>query len=180
MRIVGTFKKYRLLSLLNRYSLILIYFALSLVLIYSFLLLDESIVGLLAALIFLLISFYFVCFILSNKERNKSYEFDNIFPLKHKDYLLIEFSSIYCAGCLPVRNTVDKISKKYSNIHILQIEARNIDEKYLDLVNKLNLSITPTICLLNKKGEIISKRLAHLNPEIIRKNLDKILGNPIT
>jgi len=178
--IVSTFKKYRFLGLLNKYSLILIYIVLSLILIYFFLSIDKSRVGLFIVLIYLSLSFYFAYFIVSNKRRNEIYDYDNFFPLKDKDYLLIEFSSIYCAGCLPVRRAVDRISRKYDNIQILQIEARNLDKKYQELVNKLSLSVTPTICLVDKQGEVVSKRLAHLKPEIIGKKLDEILGDPIS
>ena len=52
--------------------------------------------------------------------------------------------------------------------------------KYLDLVDRLRLSVTPTICLLNKKGELISKRLAHLNPANTEENLEKLLRNPVS
>ena len=130
-------------------------------------------------ILFISISFYLVYFILSKRKRSKDYNFDNIFPLNERDYLLVEFSSIFCAGCLPIRKAVDSISNKYDNIQVVQIEARNIESKYLDLVNELKLSVTPTICLLDKNGKLISKRLSHLNPDTIEENLKELI-NPVT
>jgi thiol-disulfide isomerase/thioredoxin len=180
MGIVSALKNYKLLRLLNKYSLMLIYVFSSLILIYLLLSINKSRAGLFVVLIFISLSLYFGYFVVTNKRRNEIYDFDNIFPLKDKDYLLVEFSSIYCAGCLPVRRAVDRISTKYNNIQILQIEARNLDKKYQELVNKLNLSVTPTICLLDKQGEVVSKRLAHFKPEIVGKKLDGILGDSIS
>ena len=178
MGIVSLFTKYKILGDLNKYSLILIYLGFSTFLLLAFSFLDLS--YLIFNLIFLLISTYFVYFIVSKKRRARGYDFDGIFPLKEKEYLLVEFSSIYCAGCLPIRSAVDTISKQYSNIQVVQIEAKDIESKYIDLVQKLRLSVTPTICLLNKNGELITKRIAHLNPEITIKNLERVLRDPIS
>lgn len=180
MGIVHLFTKYKLLGDLNKYSLLLIYFGFSVILLFTFFHLETLYVKVFTIFLFLLVTFYFIYFVRSNKKRNEDYDFDNIFPLKEKDYLLVEFSSIFCAGCLPIRSAVDNISKQYNNIQVVQIEARDIESKYLYIVDKLRLSVTPTVCLLNKKGELISKRLAHLSPEDTEKNLKKLLGNLVS
>ncbi len=178
MRIVSLFTKYKILGELNKYSLILIYIGFVTLLLLTFSFSDLSYFIFYA--IFLLISSYFAYFVISKKIRAKNYDFDGLFPLKEKDYLLVEFSSIYCAGCLPIRSAVDTISKKYSNIQVVQIEAKDIESKYFDLVEKLKLSVTPTICLLNKNGELITKRIAHLNPEITLNNVERVLRDSIS
>ena len=175
MGIVSLFYKYKALNTLNKYSLLLIY-----CLFVILLLIISILVDLILLRVFLLTSFFISSFFLYNfsssiRKRIVKYSSDITFPLIGKDFLLIEFSSIFCAGCLPVRNSVDKISKNYSNILVIQIEARNIEKKYIGLVEKLNLSVTPTICLLDKNGQLISKRLAHVNPEMIEKRLVKEL-----
>ena len=138
MRIVSLFTKYKILGELNKYSLILIYIGFVTLLLLTFSFFDLSYFIFYA--IFLLISSYFAYFVISKKIRAKNYDFDGMFPLKEKDYLLVEFSSIYCAGCL----------------------------------------VTPTICLLNKNGELITKRIAHLNPEITLNNVERVLRDPIS
>jgi len=177
MGIVKLIKKYKLLGNLNKYSLLVIYGGFYLILFSYFYLLKSLRIYLM--ILFISISFYLVYFILAKRKRSKDYNFDNIFPLNQRDYLLVEFSSIFCAGCLPIRKAVDSISNKYDNIQVVQIEARNIESKYLDLVNELKLSVTPTICLLDKNGKLISKRLSHLNPDTIEKNLEELI-NPVT
>ena len=177
MGIVKLIKKYKLLGNLNKYSLLVIYGGFYLILFSYFYLLKSLRIYLM--ILFISISFYLVYFILSKRKRSKDYNFDNIFPLNERDYLLVEFSSIFCAGCLPIRKAVDSISNKYDNIQVVQIEARNIESKYLDLVNELKLSVTPTICLLDKNGKLISKRLSHLNPDTIEENLKELI-NPVT
>jgi len=177
MGIVKLMKKYKLLGNLNKYSLLVIYGGFYLILFCYFYLLKSLRIYLM--ILFISISFYLVYFILAKRKRSKDYNFDNIFPLNERDYLLVEFSSIFCAGCLPIRKAVDSISNKYDNIQVVQIEARNIESKYLDLVNELKLSVTPTICLLDKNGKLISKRLSHLNPDTIEKNLEELI-NPVT
>ena len=177
MGIVKLIKKYKLLGNLNKYSLLVIYGGFYLILFSYFYLLKSLRIYLM--ILFISISFYLVYFILAKRKRSKDYNFDNIFPLNERDYLLVEFSSIFCAGCLPIRKAVDSISNKYDNIQVVQIEARNIESKYLDLVNELKLSVTPTICLLDKNGKLISKRLSHLNPDTIEKNLKELI-NPVT
>jgi len=178
MGIVSLVKKYKILGSLNKYSLLLIYGGFSLFLFSIFYFLKFSRTYLI--ILFISISLYLVYFIYTKRKRSKDYDFDSIFPLKKKDYLLVEFSSIFCAGCLPIRNAVDRVYDKHDNIQVVQIEARNIESKYLNLVNELRLSVTPTICLLDKNGKLISKRLAHLNPENIDKNLEELLINPVT
>jgi hypothetical protein len=178
MGIVSLTKKYKMLGYLNKYSLLLAYGGVSLFLFSIFYFLKFS--GTYLIILFISISLYLVYFIFSKRKRSKDYNFDCIFPLRKKDYLLVEFSSIFCAGCLPIRKAVDRISNKYDNIQVVQIEARNIEIKYLNLVNELKLSLTPTICLLDKNGKLISKGLAHLNPENIDKNLEALLINPVT
>ncbi len=180
MGIVRLFTKYKLLGDLNKYSLLLIYSGFSGILFLIFFLLEPLTTRVPIISLFVLLSLYLIYFIRSKKKRSEDYDFDTIFPLKEKDYLLVEFSSIFCAGCLPIRAAVDNISKKYNNIQIVQIEAREVENKYLDLVDRLRLSVTPTICLLNKKGELISKRLAHLNPVTTEENLDKLLRNSVS
>ena len=84
MGIVSLFSKYKILGDLNKYSLILIYLGFSTVLLLAFSFLDLS--YLIFNLIFLLISTYFVYFIVSKKRRARGYDFDGMFPLKEKEY----------------------------------------------------------------------------------------------
>ena len=93
MRIVSLFTKYKILGELNKYSLILIYIGFVTLLLLTFSFSDLSYFIFYA--IFLLISSYFAYFVISKKIRAKNYDFDGMFPLKEKDYLLVEFSSIY-------------------------------------------------------------------------------------
>ena len=180
MGIVSLFYKYKALNTLNKYSLFLIYSFFAMLLLIISILVDLILLRVFLLISFLITSFFLYNFYSSKRKRMVKYDSDISFPLVGKDFLLLEFSSIFCAGCLPVRNAVDRISKNYSNILVIQIEARNIEKKYIGLVEKLNLSVPPTICLLDKNGELISKRLAHVKPEMIEKRLVKELEDSVS
>lgn len=66
---------------------------------------------------------------------------------------LVQFSSAFCAPCRATRRVLTEVADMLEGVRHVELDA----ESHLDLVRRLNVLRTPTVFVLNAKGEIIRR-----------------------
>lgn len=71
---------------------------------------------------------------------------------------IIKFSALMCAECKKLDNLLEEVYPKYKDkIYLVKIQVQNDDAKTKELVKKYNITLTPTMILLDSKGNKIDK-----------------------
>ena len=96
----------------------------------------------------------------------------NDFPVKElgKSATLLQFSTEYCGQCPGVRRSLSQI--EYRTGGVLHAEVDLTDR--LDLAAKFNISQTPTVFILNAKGEVIFRVSGVPKAGLIQNELAKL------
>ena len=63
---------------------------------------------------------------------------------------LVQFSSAFCAPCRATRVTLDEVSQMVEGVAHVEIDA----EAHLDLVRRLDVRRTPTVLVLDARGQV--------------------------
>jgi thiol-disulfide isomerase/thioredoxin len=66
---------------------------------------------------------------------------------------LLQFSSAFCAPCRATRRVLTEVAGMVEGVNHVEIDA----ESHLDLVRRLNVLRTPTVFILNARGDIIRR-----------------------
>lgn len=91
--------------------------------------------------------------ILSNQEANQAGEAGNANRPQ-----IIKFSALMCAECKKLDGALKEIYPKYKDkIDLVKVQVQNEDANTKNLVKKYNITLTPTMILLDSKGNKIDK-----------------------
>ncbi len=96
----------------------------------------------------------------------------NGFPIRElgKNATLLQFSTEYCGQCPSVRRSLSQI--EYRTGGVLHAEVDLTDR--LDIAAKFNISQTPTVFILNDKGEVTFRVSGVPKPGLIQQELTKL------
>lgn len=85
---------------------------------------------------------------------------------------IIKFSSNMCAECKKLDAAIDEVYPKYKDkISLVKVQVSDSDDYTQKSIGKYNITLTPTIIVLNAKGEKLSK----LEGFVEKEQLEKIM-----
>lgn len=85
---------------------------------------------------------------------------------------IIKFTSLMCLDCKKLSGVMKEVYPKYSNkITLVEVQVQNNDAYTKKQVEKYNITLVPTLILLNSKGKKISK----LEGFVEKEKLEKIM-----
>lgn len=71
---------------------------------------------------------------------------------------IIKFTSLMCLDCKKLSNVMKEVYPKYSDkIALIEVQVQNEDEFTKQQVEKYNITLVPTLVLVDKKGKQVSK-----------------------
>lgn len=71
---------------------------------------------------------------------------------------IIKFTSLMCLDCKKLSGVMKEVYPKYSDkITLVEIQVQNDDEFTKQQVQKYNVTLVPTLVLVNSKGKQVSK-----------------------
>lgn len=71
---------------------------------------------------------------------------------------IIKFTSLMCLDCKKLGAVMKEVYPKYSNkIDLVEIQVQNNDDYTKKQVEKYNVTLVPTLIVINSKGKKISK-----------------------
>lgn len=71
---------------------------------------------------------------------------------------IIKFTSLMCLDCKKLSGVMKEVYPKYSDkITLVEVQVQNDDEFTKQQVEKYNVTLVPTIVLINAKGKEVSK-----------------------
>lgn len=87
---------------------------------------------------------------------------------------IIKFSSEMCSECKKLDAVLKEVYPKYSDkIALVKIQVSENDDYTKKLIEKYNVTLTPTLVVLNSKGEKLSK----LEGFVGKEKLEKIMND---
>ena len=87
---------------------------------------------------------------------------------------IIKFSSEMCSECKKLDAVLKEVYPKYSEkIALVKIQVSDNDDYTKKLIKKYNVTLTPTLVVLNSKGEKLSK----LEGFVEKEKLEKIMND---
>lgn len=85
---------------------------------------------------------------------------------------IIKFSALMCAECKKLDGLLEEVYPKYKDkIYLVKIQVQNQDAKTKELVKKYNITLTPTMILLDSKGNKVDK----IEGFVEKPRLDKLM-----
>lgn len=71
---------------------------------------------------------------------------------------IIKFTSLMCLDCKKLGGVMKEVYPKYSNkINLVEVQVQNNDEYTKKQIEKYNITLVPTVVLLNSKGKKVNK-----------------------
>lgn len=90
---------------------------------------------------------------------------------------IIKFTSLMCLDCKKLGVVIKEVYPKYSEkINLIEIQVQNDDEYTKKQVEKYNVTLVPTLIILNAKGKKLNKIEGFVEKEKLEK-LMKDLSN---
>lgn len=91
-------------------------------------------------------------------------------PTNAKRPQIIKFTSLMCLDCKKLSGVMKEIYPKYSNqIELVEVQVQNNDDFTKKQVEKYNITLVPTLILLDSKGKKISKIEGFVEKEKLEK-----------
>lgn len=85
---------------------------------------------------------------------------------------IIKFTSLMCLDCKKLGNVIKEVYPKYSNkITLVEIQVQNEDAYTKGQVEKYDVTLVPTLILLNSKGKKVNK----IEGFVDKERLDKLM-----
>jgi len=85
---------------------------------------------------------------------------------------IIKFTSLMCLDCKKLSGVMKEVYPKYSSkINLVEVQVQNEDEFTKQQVEKYNVTLVPTLVLVNSKGKQISKTEGFIEKD----KLDKMM-----
>lgn len=113
----------------------------------------------------------FAFMILSTQEQSMAQRLDNASKPQ-----IIKFTSLMCLDCKKLNETMKNVYPKYSEkITLTEVQVQNNDTFTNEQIKKYNISLVPTIVLVDKNG----KKLDKIEGYIEESDLEKIMRDLI-
>lgn len=85
---------------------------------------------------------------------------------------IIKFTSLMCLDCKKLGTVMKEVYPKYSSkIDLVEIQVQNNDDYTKKQIEKYNVSLVPTMILINSKG----KKVAKIEGFVDKPKLDKLM-----
>lgn len=85
---------------------------------------------------------------------------------------IIKFTSLMCLDCKKLSETMKEIYPKYSSkIDLIEIQVQNNDEFTKKQIAKYNVTLVPTLIVINSKG----KKLQKIEGYVEKQKLEKLM-----
>lgn len=85
---------------------------------------------------------------------------------------IIKFTSLMCLDCKKLSEVMKEVYPKYSDkITLIEIQVQNNDAYTKSQVEKYNVTLVPTLIVINSKG----KKLSKIEGFIEKQKLDKLM-----
>lgn len=90
---------------------------------------------------------------------------------------IIKFSSQMCSECKKLEAVIDEVYPEYSDrIALVKIQVSDNDEYTKNLIQKYSVTLTPTLIILDSKGEKLSKLEGFVEKEKLKKMMDDLVN----
>lgn len=85
---------------------------------------------------------------------------------------IIKFTSLMCFDCKKLEKVMKEVYPKYSSkIELVEIQVQNNDDYTKKQIEKYNVTLVPTLIMLNSKGKKVLKTEGYLD----KNRLEKIM-----
>ena len=88
---------------------------------------------------------------------------------------LVQFSTAFCSSCRSNKLMLNELVKKYPGIKFKELDA----ESNLSAINKLNVTATPTVFLLNKTGKSVGKFSGPIKKDQAKLAVESLIQNTL-
>ena len=88
---------------------------------------------------------------------------------------LVQFSTAFCSSCRSNKLMLNELVKKYSGMKFKELDA----ESHLAAINKLNVTATPTVFLLNKTGKSVGKFSGPIKKDQAKLAVESLIQNTL-
>jgi len=86
---------------------------------------------------------------------------------------LVQFSTAFCSSCRSNKLMLNELVKKYPGMKFKELDA----ESNLAAINKLNVTATPTVFLLNKAGKSVGKFSGPIKKDQAKLAVESLIQN---
>ena len=88
---------------------------------------------------------------------------------------LVQFSTAFCGSCRSNKLMLNELVKKYPGMKFKELDA----ESNLAAINKLNVTATPTVFLLNKTGKSVGKFSGPIKKDQAKLAVESLIQNTL-
>lgn len=90
---------------------------------------------------------------------------------------IIKFTSLMCLDCKKLGDVMKEVYPKYSDkITLVEIQVQNSDDYTKQQVEKYNVTLVPTMIIINSKGKKISKIEGFVEKEKLEKIMKDLIN----
>jgi len=107
----------------------------------------------------------------SQREFNKLLEVEELGTVG----TLVQFSTAFCSSCRSNKLMLNELVKKYPGMKFKELDA----ESNLAAINKLNVTATPTVFLLNKTGKSVGKFSGPIKKDQAKLAVESLIQNTL-
>lgn len=88
---------------------------------------------------------------------------------------IIKFTSLMCLDCKKLGTVMKEVYPKYSDkIMLIEIQVQNNDDYTKKQVEKYNVTLVPTLVVLNSKGKQVNKIEGFIEKEKLEKLMKEL------
>lgn len=88
---------------------------------------------------------------------------------------IIKFSSLMCLDCKKLDKVMKELYPKYSNkISLVEVHVQDEDANTKKQIEKYNVTLVPTLILINSKGKKVSKFEGFIEKEKLEKLMKEL------
>jgi len=104
-------------------------------------------------------------------------EFNNLLEVEELGNVgtLVQFSTAFCSSCRSNKLMLNELVKKYPGMKFKELDA----ESHLAAINKLNVTATPTVFLLNKTGKSVGKFSGPIKKDQAKLAVESLIQNTL-
>ncbi len=88
---------------------------------------------------------------------------------------LVQFSTAFCSSCRSNKLMLNELVKKYPGMKFKELDA----ESNLAAINKLNVTATPTVFLLDKTGKSVGKFSGPIKKDQAKLAVESLIQNTL-
>ena len=104
-------------------------------------------------------------------------EFNNLLEVEELGNVgtLVQFSTAFCSSCRSNKLMLNELVKKYPGMKFKELDA----ESNLATINKLNVTATPTVFLLDKTGKSVGKFSGPIKKDQAKLAVESLIQNTL-